>query len=176
MVANPKISIREVAAQATARAADHLWREIVRARHQRNAAESTIEKYAETLELLIEGLPEPDRGSFQKKLADVKRETSPDFQRMGEVSGNVIELFRSAADKRWTVSDVQNKLSEEGKPADTKSVYNTMNYLVKTGLLQRISRGVYCLREFGFGLDADQLPDDGTMRGSEHYRCSEHYR
>ena len=170
MVATTKTSVEEIAAQATIRAASHMWREILRARHQRDIADNIIRKYAETLELLIDGLPPAERDGFRGRLAEVKRDTAPDLQRVGEVSGNVIELFRKATDRTLSVSEVQNRLSEGGKPADTKAIYNTMNYLVKTGLLKRVSRGLYSLREFGFGLDADGLPDDGTVRGSEHYR------
>ena len=156
-------------ASATVKAAQHIWREISAACQRRDAADIVIDKLGSALELLIEDLSEPLQSDFRQKLASVRKGSSLATPRVGEVSGNVIQLFRENERRGWSVSEVQNQLQVLGKPADSKAVYNTMNYLAKTGILERLSRGIYRLREAGFGLDADQLPDDGTTRASEHY-------
>jgi len=157
------------AAQATSHAASHLWQQILRARQQRDDAASTIDKFAQALTMLMPALPQAAQEEYRRKLDELKRESPADLQRVGEVSGNVIELFRREVKKEWNVSEVQNSLSNQGKSAEPKAIYNTLNYLVKAGLLERVARGRYRLRELGFGLEADGLPDDGTTRMSEHY-------
>ncbi|MBV8751626.1 MAG: hypothetical protein JO328_02065 [Hyphomicrobiales bacterium] len=155
------------------RAAAHLWSEIERARGERNAADALLSRLAGALELLVDSLPSPEREEYRRRLDELRTGVGAPNIRGGEVYSNVIELFRQAGPREWSVPEIQDALSRRGQPIDdaraAKAVYNTINYFAKTGRLQRISRGRYRVCDLGAALDvADDIGDDGTTRMTEH--------
>ncbi len=153
-------------------AAVRLWTEIERAKNERDAAAGLVNRLADTLELLLGSLPAGEQDEYRRRLDEVRGGGSSADSRGGEVYGNVIELFRRAGRKEWSIPEIQDALGEKGQaldPKTVKAIYNTINYFAKTGRLQRISRGRYLVRDLGAALDvAEEISDDGTTRTTEH--------
>jgi hypothetical protein len=156
----------------TVRAALQLWTEIERARNERDAASALVNRLANTLELLLDGLPAAERQRYEQRLAEIRGSEAEPDNRGGEVYNNVIELFRRAGPREWSIVEIQDALSDKEKPIDSKTIkaiYNTINYFVKTGRLQRIARGRFLIRDLGAALDvAEDVVDHGTTRMTEH--------
>jgi hypothetical protein len=126
-------------------------------------------RFAETINLLIEGLPYGEQTEYRQRFEQVRRGAPP--QRGGEVFGNVIALFKRDQRLEWTVPGIQAALAQNGTSPDPKSLYNTITYLVNTGRLQRVSRGQYVVTGYGVTVHTDEEiagADHGTSRISEH--------
>ena len=131
------------------RAALQLWTEIERAQDERDAANALVNRLADTLERLLDGLPAAEQQDYQRRLSEIRGSGAQSDSRGGEVYSNVIELFRRSGPREWSIPEIQDALSEKEKPIDPKTVkaiYNTINYFVKTGRLQRIARGRFLVR------------------------------
>src|SRR5271154_6843453 len=117
----------DAAAGVSRRLIPHLFTEYERARHDRDEAEIRMQRFAETIKLLIDGLPAAGRVEYQRRFEEVRQGGTP--QRGGELFGNVIALFRRDQRLEWTVPDVQEALARDGVSADTKALYNAFTYL-----------------------------------------------
>jgi hypothetical protein len=157
---------------AAVRAALQLWTEIERARNERDAAAALVSRLAATLELLLDGLPAAARQEYQRRLDEIRGSGVPADNRGGEIYSNVIELFRRSGPREWSMAEIQDALGEKEKPVDPKTVkaiYNTINYFVKTGRIERVARGRFFVRELGASVDVvDDVVDHGTTRTTEH--------
>lgn len=149
---------------ANCRALNHLFSERDRAREERDAAELRISRFDETIQVLIDALPEKERAEYERRFEELRLGPQP---KGGEVFGNVIQLFRNNPLKPWTVQELQAELCKTGPQPDAKSIYNTIGYLAKTGKLTRIARGQYMIADIGAGLEIEGL-ERGTSRTTEH--------
>jgi hypothetical protein len=152
--------------QASRRVLAHLLTEFERARDERDAAQARMDRFVETITLLIDGLPAHERTEHNQRL-EVIRRGAP--QRGSQLYGNVIALFKRDQRLEWTVPDAKASLEQSGVRVDTKALTNIFVYLRNTGRLQRIERGRYVVTG-GIGIEtADELaPPDGTRRITEH--------
>ena len=164
---NPAEKIHESTATAFAgrrRAVMHLLSEFVRARAERDAANVRLNRFAETIQLLLAGLPEQERGECTRKFEEIRSGVQ---NRGGEVFGNVIALFRRDQRPEWTVPEIQAALDRGGTPPEPKALSNTLLYLAKTGRLRRIARGQYVVTDVGAGIEMEGI-EQGLSRATEH--------
>jgi hypothetical protein len=159
-------------ASPSVRAATKLLAEIERARSERNATDGLIKRLGDTLKLLLGDLPPDVREDYRRRLAGVREIGQRPDNRAGEIYSNVVELFRREGRREWSVSEVQDALGDDEKqpdPKTIKAIYNALNYLAKTGRLQRISRGRYLVLGVGAAVDfAEDFGDQSTTRMTEH--------
>ncbi len=142
----------------------HLFNEYERARAERDAADTRLARFAETIQLLITGLPQENRNEFLRRFDEVRAGTT---HRGGEVFGKVIALFKRDLRGEWTVPEIHSALAKGGGSLDLKALSNTITYLAKTGRLRRIARGQYVVTDLGAGIEMEGV-DDGTSRATEH--------
>ncbi len=169
MTSNPAIAGSGSSATSR-RALLHLFQEYERARVERDAAEARLDRFAETIQVLIAGLPRAEQDEFQRRFEAVRIGGAPaPSNRGGEVYGNVIQLFRKQPHREWTASDIQTALAQEGAATDAKAVHNVLTYLARTGRLERVARGRYIAREFGVEIQMEMDEGDpGSARATEH--------
>jgi hypothetical protein len=146
------------------RALIHLFSEYERARTERDATENRLARFAETIQLLIAGLPQPNRDEFSRRFDEVRTGTQ---NRGGEAFGNVIALFKHDRQKTWTIPEIQTALNKSNASSDSKAVYNAITYLARTGRLMRVSRGRYVITDLGTGIEMEDV-DHGTSHVTEH--------
>jgi hypothetical protein len=146
------------------RALTHLFSEYEHARAERDAAETRLARFAETIQLLIAGLPQLNRDEFSRRFDEVRTGTQ---NRGGEAFGNVIALFKHDRQKTWTIPEIQTALNKSNAASDPKAIYNAITYLARTGRLMRVSRGRYIITDLGTGIEIDDV-DQGTSRVTEH--------
>jgi hypothetical protein len=149
---------------ANRRALTHLLGEFERARVERDAAENRLKRFAETIQLLLTGLPIKERDNFSRRFEEIK---SGIQNRGGELFGNVIALFKRDRREEWTIPEIHAALEKEGVPPDPKALLNTIAYLAKTGRLRRISRGQYVVTDYGIGIEMEGA-GHGISRTTEH--------
>src|SRR5215218_1590401 len=120
-------------AAANRRALSHHFEEYDRARAERDAAEERLNRFAETIKLMMEGLPPGERQDYQRRFEEL-RDRAPVQNRGGAVYANVVELFKSHPPRPWNAAEIQDALEKEGKAApDTKAIHNTLTYLARAG-------------------------------------------
>ncbi len=151
-------------AYAGRRAVMHLLGEFERTRAERDAANARLSRFAETIQLILAGLPEQERSELARKFEEVRTGVQT---RGGEVFGNVIALFRRDHRPEWTIQQIQEALEKGGSPPDPKSLSNALIYLAKTGRLRRIARGQYVVADVGVGIETEGF-EQGLSRTTEH--------
>lgn len=147
------------------RAIAHLFGEFERLRAERDMAEDRLTGFTQAIQQLINVLPEGERVECQKRFDQIR--LGEISSKSGEVLGNVIRLLNKDPARRWKIQEIQDNLKREGSQQDTKSIYNAVSYLAKIGRLQRISRGIYSLTDFGVSIEFEG-PDYGINRITEH--------
>lgn len=96
-------------------------------------------------------------GEFEHDLLSAGRKGTPVFD-------NVIDLLK--INKNWTSAKFRRELEKKGVHFEYKQLMNCINYLVKTGRLNRISRGHYVVSGIGI-VSTDQLAaHDDQSKGS----------
>ncbi|PRH88617.1 hypothetical protein C5L14_05125 [Labrys okinawensis] len=147
---------------------EHLADELRLARKSKVEAEVRISRLEDLIKSLLDNVSDSDRVRYLAELQGVQGASSSQNQ-LGELPNNVIQLFATKAASRLTVPEVQVALEKKlGGTVDLKALYNALNYLVRTGRLQRVARGQYAVEGTGvFGPEFDFL-EDGTHRTSEH--------
>lgn len=134
------------------RALTHLFDEFERARDERDEADARLARFAETIQLLLQGLPPADKTELSARFEEIK--AGAPQSRGGEVFGNVIALFRDDRRPQWSLQEIQEELEKRGTSADSKVLSNTIAYLARTGRLRRVSRGNYVVvSEIGLGIE-----------------------
>ncbi len=146
------------------RAILHLFGEFERARADRDTAVSRLNRFGETIQLLLAGMTEPERSSLTRKFAEIQSGITP---RGGDVFNNVVALFKRDHRTEWSIPDIQSELERGGTPVESKALSNAVLYLAKIGRLKRVGRGQYVVEEFGVGIQMDG-PDDGHLWATEH--------
>lgn len=118
------------------------------AQNQLAAMGARVAELAHLVQTLVAILPRDRKAFYSQRLASsgaIKTVSS----RGGQVFDKVVDLFNRRPRKEWTASDVQTALADTGKRADSKAIYNVLNYLTKTGRLKRIGRGHYLVVDVG---------------------------
>ncbi|GJD97889.1 hypothetical protein OCOJLMKI_5128 [Methylobacterium iners] len=71
--------------------------------------------------------------------------------------GIVIDFIR---DKRsWSVSEIKEEVLQHHSETNPKEIYNTINYLAKTGRIKRIGYGKYMV-DGNLVISADQFSEE----------------
>jgi hypothetical protein len=146
--------------------ARHLIAEIERAQAERQSSDARVVKYGDALELMFADLPPVERDQIRERLNRVRGTTPPAQSRGGAFFDNVVSLFKNSDKREWTITEAQGELSKKIE-FDPKALYNTINYLARTGYLRRVGRGQY-LVVGSVCLDVHGLGYDGTTRATEH--------
>ena len=141
--------------------------QIERSGADREAADRRITTFSNTLELLLPDLPPAEREAIRGRLDKVLGRHWGTHNKGGTFFDNVVSLFKNSQKQKWNFAEIQAELSKTSE-VDSKTLYNTINYLAKTGRLKRIDRGQYMVLGPG-AFDLEDVSDDGTIRGSEHY-------
>jgi len=160
------MNVHDAAELPSVQTARHLIAEIERAQAERQSSDARIVKYGDALELLFADLPPVEREQIRERLKRVRGATAPAQSRGGALFDNVVSLFKNSDKREWTITEAQSELSKKTE-FDPKALYNTINYLARTGYLRRVGRGQY-LVVGSVGLDAHGLGFDGTTRATEH--------
>ena len=152
---------------ASRQAVEHQLQEYHLARTARDEAEARLRNCSETLQILISTLPVDQKVEFEQRRLNLDGSGVIET-RGGETFNNVVQLFARSRRREWSIPDVQAELTKSGFEAETKSVYNAVAYLARSGKLQRVSRGRYVVVGLGIGIDLDHDQYDGVSRLSEH--------
>jgi hypothetical protein len=160
----PKLPDSATPALAARRAVLHLFGEFDRARAEMDAASARLNRFGETIQLVLAGLAEPDRSELTRKFADIQAGPTP---RGGEVFNNVVALFKRDHRAEWTIPDIHSELEKSGSPPEPKALSNAVLYLAKIGRLRRVGRGQYIVEESGGGIQLDG-PEHGHHYVTEH--------
>jgi hypothetical protein len=166
MISNEARILERSAPALNVQTALHLLAEIERAHSERQSADARIDKYGPALEMMLVDLPAAVREQIRQRLDKVHGTNSVVPSRGGEFFDNVVTLFRNGGRREWTITEAQAELSRKAD-FDPKALYNTINYLAKTGFLKRVARGQY-LVVGSAGLDLHGVGFDGTTRATEH--------
>jgi hypothetical protein len=164
VAASPKKTEPDAATFASRRALAHLFSEFERARAEKDAAESRLSRFAETIQLFLANLPPDAQPEFLKRFQEIRDGVQ---QRGGEVFNNVVALFKRDHRPEWTISAIQTELEKTGAAPEPKALSNAVLYLAKTGRLRRVGRGQYIVEGSGAGIQMDG-PDDGHLWATEH--------
>ena len=155
---------RSASTHQSRRALNHLFGEYERARAERDSAEQRLSRFAETIQLLISGLPSAEQSELAKRFRELRDGAQ---QRGGQVFNNVVSLFKRDQRTEWTIPEIQAELEKSGDAPEPKAVSNAVTYLTKIGKLRRVGRGQYIVEGFFAGIQMEG-PEDGTLPGSEH--------
>ena len=91
------------------------------------------------IQTLIATLPQKEQQQFYREIADKVRPLLA--LRAGEVLGAIVQLLPKRKD--WTVSEIKQRIDEQGVSASPKEVYNAISYLARTGKVTRVGYGRY---------------------------------
>jgi hypothetical protein len=113
-------------------------------RDRRRGVLEAVQRLGELTRLarhLLQELPLSAQARFLKEhpwLVD-----GPDPASRQAVMTGIIQLFSRNRDRKLTAPDVEQGLAAQGIHADTKRIYNTLNYLAADDRLERVERGLY---------------------------------
>ena len=148
------------------RALIHLFAEYERARAEAQAAEKRVLRFAESIQLILDGAPASEKDELSKRFAEIKGGVQQ--QRVGDVNNNVVSIFKNAPGREFSVPDIVEEVNKSGFEADAKSIANVVAYLAKTGKLTKVARGQYRYVDLGVGVEYDHDRNDPTERLTEH--------
>jgi hypothetical protein len=97
-------------------------------------------------------------------LRDIAAELRTPSNRGGPVFEKVIRLVDERPE--WKATEIKRTLANRGTPVDTKTLSNSIDYLVKSGRLRRLGRGTYAAPGFGI-VTSEELTSDDIPRGGE---------
>jgi len=115
--------------------------ELRQRRRQVLEAEERDKQLVTLARTLVKALPEDRQAVYLRRhpwLSD-----GPDPASRHAVLVGIIQLFLSDRSREWTPPEVEDALATQGIHANTKRVYNSLNYLSADGRLHRIGRGRY---------------------------------
>jgi hypothetical protein len=148
----PKYLESTSSAFAGRRAVLHLFGEYERARAEMDAANARLNRFGETIQLLLAGLPELDRSELARKFDEIRSGVQA---RGGEAFNNVVALFKRDNRAEWTARSILSELEKAGAAAEPKAVSNAVMYLTKIGRLRRVGRGQYIVEASGAGIQIE---------------------
>ncbi len=125
-----------------------------------------VEQTLALIRTLIASLPQMDQDQLFREIADKVRPLSA--LRAGEVLGAIVQLLPKRKD--WTVSEIKQRIDEQGVSASPKEVYNAIGYLARTGRVTRVGYGRYVVD----GVEIATSDDFGgpTSRHEDEYRTN----
>ncbi len=115
--------------------------ELYTARRRVLALEQRDTQLARLARTLAKEMPERRRAHYLR--AHPWLSEGPDPASRQAVLMGIVQTFMSAGARELTPPDVEQALEKQGIHADTKRVYNALNYLASDGRLRRASRGRY---------------------------------
>lgn len=104
---------------------------------------------------LLDTLPEARRQLVLQKLSAGTKPVSS--RRSGEVMGIVLNFIQNK--KTWSISQVKDEILQQHTDANPKDIYNSINYLAKTGRIKRIGHGKYMI-DGNLVVSSDPLGED----------------
>lgn len=90
---------------------------------------------------LLDTLPEARRQLVLQKLSNSSKPVST--RKSSEVTGIVLKFIQNK--KSWSVNEVKNEILQHHADTNPKDIYNTVNYLAKTGRIKRVGHGRYMI-------------------------------
>lgn len=78
-------------------------------------------------------------------------EVTPQSQ-VGSLHNAMLRTLRHERRPKWTAREIKMALERQGVNAETRTVTNCIDYLVRRKRLQRIARGLYYDPEYGVGI------------------------
>jgi hypothetical protein len=152
---------------ANQRVLDHLFEEYERVRIEKEAVETRLNRFGETIQTVLASLSATARREYARRFEQVKTGQPP---KGGDAFNNVIWLFQREPEKVWTAPEVKDALEDAGRPiSNAKALSNAIAYLERSGRLKRVGWGQYMLVTSGIGVADVNGFDDGTVRNSEHF-------
>lgn len=125
--------------------------ELARLSEKEKDVQNRISKLNDVIGHLLGLVPSEDAERYQNTIDQSWKSEPNDRREVGNLRNNVIKLFRKSEKKQWTPIEVQKELQKVDEDIQTKSVYNTLDYLYRRGELMRVGRGRYVLRDSGLG-------------------------
>lgn len=104
---------------------------------------------------LLDTLPEARRQMVLQKLAASSKPVST--RKSNETMGIVLDFIRGK--RNWSISEVKEEILQHHAETDPKEIYNTINYLAKTGRIKRIGHGKYMV-DGNLVVSSDTLGED----------------
>jgi hypothetical protein len=128
--------------------------------------DARVEQTLALIRTLIGSLPEPHQDQICREIAEKVRPMSA--LRAGEVLGAIVQLLPKR--KNWTVSEIKQRIDEQGVSASPKEVYNAIGYLARRGRVIRVGYGRYVVD----GAEIATSDDFGgaTSRYEDEYRTN----
>lgn len=88
---------------------------------------------------LLDTLPEARRQLVLHKLSASSKPISS--RKSGETMCIVLDFIRNRP--TWSVNEIKKEILEQHSDTNPKEIYNTINYLAKTGRIKRVGYGRY---------------------------------
>jgi hypothetical protein len=128
--------------------------------------DSRVEELRATIRKMISWLPPAAREDFLRELGVIERPAS--HPKAGDVLATIVQLLPKQ--KRWTVAQLKQKISEQGVSAKPKEIYNALGYLTRHQHITRIAYGRYLVD----GMEVVTSDDLGgaTTRHEDEYRTN----
>jgi hypothetical protein len=112
--------------------------------------ESRLAELRSAVDGLLHLFSEDERKQWESRLRELVKPATISPESGSEAYREIVGLLLADTNKSWKVEKVQRELSDRGYDVSTKSVYNALNRLAAKGALERIRRGVYRAKEYGF--------------------------
>ncbi|AIQ91179.1 protein of unassigned function [Methylobacterium oryzae CBMB20] len=106
---------------------------------------------------LLDTLPESRRQLVLQKLSAGSKPVSS--RRAGDVTGIVLSFIKHKAREAWSVGQVKDEILRHYADTNPKEIYNSINYLAKTGRIKRIGYGKYMI-DGNLVVSSDPLGED----------------
>lgn len=104
---------------------------------------------------LLDTLPEARRQTVLQRLSASARPVA--FRKSSDMMGIVLDFIKGK--KSWTVGQIKDEILQQHTDVNPKDVYNTVNYLAKSGRIRRIGHGKYMI-DGNLVISSDQLGEN----------------
>lgn len=104
---------------------------------------------------LLDSLSESDRQAVLRKYAASAKPISS--RKAGEIMGIVLKFIPQK--RPWTIGELKDEVLQQHTDANPKDIYNTINYLAKSGRIRRIGHGKYMV-DGNLVVSADHFSDE----------------
>lgn len=106
---------------------------------QTDPDQARLEQTLALLDTLVASLPTAEVEQFiRNQMAKHKIGATT---RSGKLLGTILKILPQQ--ERWSVTEIRQRIGDEGVEAEQKQVFNAMQYLKRTGRVRRIGYGQY---------------------------------